>query len=779
MKDKKLYALFGLAFAVTLGACSDDEIIKSSPADAGQEVNFGAQLDRTKSRTHYGDKDIENNAFPIYWNTEAQGLDKIFISAPNAQTGRNQAFFTVHPKDDQTAPAAVVKIGDTGIQWGDKPTKFYGFYPGNENFNLSATGTTITATLPGDQTVTFVDQLNPDNNAQGYEYKTNPDMSCVMMVSKTASIAPTNDAIGLQFEPLSTVIDVTVSGPTETNSVIPYHVTSVSLFSENAAICGKFTYDYESGKIKTEPAAGDSMITVRTMAIDSKGDYVGVPLYNGQTMNLKISMLPLTDIENLDLKVRVTTADSKVWTKRLTTTHLAPGQINPVVLPKLIASEAKLDYSRWLSQLDPRIYISELSLPGSALSFNIKGFVTQTNEANITQWGSLDQQFNAGVRVFQSNCWIKDGTGADGQNGQFYLTTSNGTDTGITLIHALDRLQNEMEKSHTHGFCVLLLSDWNIGNNWTLAQFYSRFKAVTQRLQERGLLAPDITSTTTINDVKGKIILKLQLNGRDILTGTSGTSGTNSTLRNLQTCWKELAISGTEQTKALFNWWSQAAADNVFYAPMTFGTIGEFTFTDAEAGFSYTKAQITEVRPGIAVEAARKLADNAAWGSRGTLSCATKPTDMSNGLWFIYTDEGNAGANYTAFQSNIDNMCDAIVDCYTGTLYNKFFMTEVGGAGNATNSSIKIKNECNKKWLNKIGPDFGNRPLGWVLFNDVTDSDKTADKGYLTQDCITRVIEQNTKNGFNLQRDRTQQITPVAAPSGDVKGTQSGGSLFK
>lgn len=784
MKDKKLYAILGLAFAMTLGSCSDDEIIKSSPADAGQEVNFGAQLDRTKSRTTYGEE--TNGAFPIYWNTEAQGLDKIFIFAPNAQTGRNQAYFTVHPQDDKTAPASVVKIGDTGIQWSDKATKFYGFYPGNENFNLSATDNTVTATLPGDQAITFDYKLDA-NLTSGYQFETNPDMSCVMMVAQTADIEPTKDAVGLQFEPLSTVIDVTVCGPKEGNTTNPYRVTSVSLISETDQLCGEFKYDYTTKTItpKSEPTPADKMITVRTMGMDSEDNYVGVPLRTGQTLNVKISMLP--NVKVSDLKVQVTTADSKIWTKTLTTTNLAAGQINPVTLPQLEAEKAQLDYSRWISQLDPRIYVSEVSLPGSALAFNIDGVVKPENASSVTQYGTLDQQFTAGIRAFQGHFWLTGGTSpVDGGDGIFMLTTSNGRSTGITLMHACERLQEEMVNSHSHGFCVLLLSDYEIttdedkgGKTYTLSQVYDRFKDVTAELQKRNILAPNITPTTTLADVRGKVILKLQLNGDKIGTGSGLNipNRTSTALNNIQEQWKPLAMSGTEQTKALFNIWTDIAGSRVFYSPMTFGTIGSFTFTAPSIGWSYTKAVITETTPGIAVEAAKIWADNAGTASVGNMNSTTRP-DMSdaNKMWYIYTEQANAGDNLSQCETNITNMVNTIASTYTGTLYNKFYMTWVGGVG--ANYGENVKNTLNEAWVDATetaAAEGSNYPLGWVMFNDVTDHFTS---GTLTKTCIERVINQNTKEGFILERDRTQEITPAAAPAGDVKGTRNGGSLF-
>lgn len=820
MTNKKLLGLLGLALLIGFSACKDDDIVKGSPADEGDEVNFGAQLNDPKSRTYYGPE--SNGAFPIYWNTEAQGFDKIFVYAPKAMAGRNQAYFTVRPNSgEQTTPAAVVKVGDAGIQWGNQPTEFYGFYPGNDNFNIKSSGeTTITATLPGDQTADIAQPFDADPTT-GLVFEAKPDMSCCMMVAKTDATNPTTEPVSLQFTPLSTVIDVTINGPKLGNTTNPYRVTSVSLISEAHQICGEFTYDYATGKISaTSEDEADRMITISTMGTDKEGNYVGVPLHTNQTLHVQIFMLPNVDAK--DLSVRVTTADSKVWTKKLDTTNLGIGEINRAKLPELIADEAKLDYSRWLSQLDPRIYISELSLPGSALSFNINGYVQNENAATITQWGDLTQQFNNGVRVFQGHVWLKDGAGMDGGDSQFYISTSNGFDTGLTLKQAVDRLLEEMKSSHTHGFCVLMLSDYTpnanetVGHNYTIDDVYDRFKVITQYLQNDEKILPegDITPTTTIADVRGKIILKWQFNATSTLKSDNGgdflngPANTNSTLTNLSTCWEGLAITGTSQTKALFNWWAEAAGSSVFYAPMTFGRIGRFTFTGASGtALNYTRAVITEQSPGLAVEAARILVQNASATNKGNYSCASKPTDMSTGLWYIFTEQANPGRVttgingvnlYTPAFNNIGNTINAIVDTYTGTQYNKFYMTYVGGAGsNASASSYsteQVKNNFNYEWYTKVNAAITtadeqkkNFPLGWVLFNDITDNYNTGTnvtigektRPLTTLDCITKVIEHNTKEGFMLARDKTKPITPAAAPRGDVKGVSNGGYLFR
>ena len=149
---------------------------------------------------------------------------------------------------------------------------------------------------------------------------------------------------------------------------------------------------------------------------------------------------------------------------------------------------------------------------------------------------------------------------------------------------------------------------------------------------------------------------------------------------------------------------------------------------------------------------------------------------MSQGMWYIYSEQARAGENLTQCQKNITNMVNAISSTYTGQYYNKFYMTYVGGAG--SNYGATVKNTLNARWLSATEaasqPD-AHYPLGWVLFNDVTDHHTSE---YPTKTCIERVINQNTKEGFILQRDRNAEITPAVAPAGDVKGASHGGSIF-
>ena len=73
-------------------------------------------------------------------------------------------------------------------------------------------------------------------------------------------------------------------------------------------------------------------------------------------------MIPNPDVTSL--KVKVVTAESKTMTKNLNMNSSKPKQIHFVKLPKINVKDLKFDYTIWLSQLDPNIYLSEIFVAG-------------------------------------------------------------------------------------------------------------------------------------------------------------------------------------------------------------------------------------------------------------------------------------------------------------------------------------------------------------------------------------------------------------------------------
>mgnify|MGYP001637963948 CR=1 FL=1 len=603
-------------------------------------------------------------------------------------------------------------------------------FPNNKSFNLQASGTTITATLPGNQTCTFDEELNPVDPGTQKKWQALADMNACMMFAKTEGVQRTDEVVNLEFNPLSSVLSITVNGPDETTTVNPQYITSVSV-TANKQICGTFSYDYSTDKIianSTDKA--DCNIEVQTMGLDKDGDLVGVPLSNGQTLNVRMFIIPQDAIE---LTVSVITSENYQYNKKLNTTNIKPRQINRVSLPLLNAEEADFNFATWMSQLDPRIYISELSLPGSALSFNQSGSWVSANDVKnlVTQNQSVADQFNAGVRAFQGHIWLRDTPSSiDHQSPSIAIVSSNGQDTSKSLVEILQSIRAEMEGAHTKGFCVITLSDYDINKTYTLQQLYERLNVIFERMLEVDILPSSaITANTTLNDVRGKIIVDLQLNG-----------GAN------RDAWS--ALNGAE---CIFNVWREDAGKGVLYSPVTAVEPPTYLYTS----------------------------------TNGTTDVNGNAINLQTGMWMIYSEQANAGDNYSTVLGNIQKVNNAIVNNFKSENHNIFFRNWCGGIGNktgtilvrgydastiATNFATEWRAQTLTKDANGLPTataDFKEKPFGWVYFNFVA-SNSTV------QENIKDIIRHNAT--YKLNRNRTQ--TPAKAPNGDTKGVTNGGKLF-
>lgn len=716
------WSLLALSFA----GCTDDNMSGSDPLPEGTEFDFGTTVESNRSRTYYDPTDENNPAatsWKIFWNYESSLYDHIYIYSPQALTSANQASYTVQATaKDFAEPAPVVKDGDVGVQTSDASSyNFYAMYPAQFVRSGSGTGTSLSATMPVEQTVSTTETMTDE--AVG-TLQTAADMNCALMIAKTENYTPTAEnqaAVQLQFTPFASMIDITVNGIAQDNMQgRKVRITSV-IIEADAPIAGDFTYNYNTDEITFGEGASNS-ITVDTKFADTNGDKEGVMMGNDSQLKVRAFMIPNPNVKSL--KVKVVTAESKTMTKTLAMESFQPRQIHSVKLPKIDIDNLKFDYTIWLSQLDPNIYISEISLPGSALSFNY----LMSQEHMQTQTKNLSEQFNAGVRVFQCHVnTISQTSTIDGGSTSVGIAASDGSNVSKgngsywTLGDVLTALQKEMSGIHKDEFCVLAISDWiKDVNADKLSALYSRLNAVLDEAGKMGLVATtNITPETTIGDIKGKVIIKLQLND------------------GYTDAWNQL--SGANVWMNTFN---EVAEENVYYSPMPYG------------------AQPNKNAGGTSASA---LTEN----MNIIYSDCANPIKKSKGLFGLEWRSG--------IQDNATAVLAAYSDNYESTKHNNFSMTYLGGCGAIRENFVtddeyyypsQVASILNNLWLhNKNKP--AAKPWGWVMFNCVG-TEATTTQG------IQVVIEHNAVPEFKLAR----RSAAKAKPSGDTKGIANGGTVF-
>lgn len=733
MNKRFLISIFTLSLMIIgLASCVNDNVTGGKPLPKGTEFDFGTTVDANLSRTYYDPNDVANpkaTFWKIFWNYQ-DPLDQVYIYSPQAMTGRQQAAYTVHGVKDQYS-ATATKNSEIGIQLSDANTyDFYGMYPAQNVKANSGSGYSLSATMPIFQTASTTEIMNSETNVGNLE--TTADMNSALMIAKKAGFMPStqnNAKVDLQFEPFASMLNVTVNGVEQTNLQYKVLITSI-IIEADAPIAGDFTYNYDTKAI-TFGENASNFIEINTKFKDAAGHQIGVHMGPDSKLNVRAFMIPNPNVKSL--KVKVVTSAAQTMTKTLNMAKFKESQIHSVKLPKINASNLQFDYKIWLSQLDPNIYLSEISLPGSALTFSYK----LDNDYQKTQTLDLTKQFENGIRVFQFhvNTIVQKST-YDGGSTSVGIALPNGepmpriNGNGYwTIEDVIEALHDEMKGLHKDEFCVVAISDWikninSINGNEKMTALYERLKAVLNKAGEKGLVATNVSPNTTIADVKGKVIFKVQLNGK------------------YPDAWPQL--TGADVWMNIFN---NKANTNVFYSPMPFG---ELPATNA-----------------------------------GGLNASNLTGTMN----FIYSEVADpvesviGGFSYKdGVKDCVTNVLAAYANNYSSSEHRNFSMTYLGGQGTKKNKIIgddtyylpsQIAQELNTIWLNYIKENAKNttdvlrtKPWGWVMLNRVGTEPTTSW-------CIEAVIRHNADPVFKHQR-RSEK----ARPSGDTQGTTNGGSIF-
>lgn len=426
---KNIAKYLGIAsLAVLMAGCTDEDLFENKMPVSGEEVVFGSQVEgyslSKQGRTVYG---VDSD-----WGGDLSGVDhllinwvdgdKVWIGCEQAMTGYQQASYqvdapeeTLEPGDKNHNTSLLVKLGDTGIRWGDatQEHKFYAFYPQDKMVKMEGSKVTLTIPQTQDRGQLLTNTNYPDLITDPNWKIVNPDMGFAMMVGwgKWTPGETETPEVRLNFHPITTVLDVLVNGPKEGT---PMGVYSVMVQSDNEPIVGTFTVDIVKGGTVDRPAEGTNT-TATIVCSQQKEDGTIEPVYlnPGEQLNLKFFLLP-QKYDAGTLKVSVLTDGGQVLTKTLTPTDangntaasvtLKAGEITRVSLPRMKASNS----SNWMSLINDNTYITQLSIPGAKHAYSSLLYESQagasmdetTNMMEAYQSLNIDQLFDAGIRAF-------------------------------------------------------------------------------------------------------------------------------------------------------------------------------------------------------------------------------------------------------------------------------------------------------------------------------------------------------------------------------------------
>lgn len=549
---KKSIFMLGMALTASLISCTDDDLgngTVKNPVQTGDEILFGSTLsgdadtvEKTAStRTVYGDR--KETGIPVYW--EKDGSDTIAIFCLQASQPANHLVnYVVKPVLDskgeptQTA-ASVTKVStaEAGLQWGDKDTehRFYAFYPARAVKGTAEENKTgmITANIPVTQQVQEwrIAKATDPGALQGKKtYFGLPNMDYAYMYAYNAvtpSQVEDGQFIDLQFKNLVTVLDITVQGPESGKATIT-NINVDAIDGTQPILTGDFTCN-----IRKATTGEDISATCTPLgSFNEERGRISIPCYDkkegkfielgpDELLNVKAYIIP-QDVNNTvtqrTLRISVATLNGAPCRKTLNTADVTPHKINRVILPKLVSTGTNY----WLSNLDPDIYFSELSIPGSFQAAATEG----EGSYEAYQGIGLEQQFKDGVRFFSFQSAFPE-TDLGGKELYLYYAGTIGEvwsrhSTIEDVVNNLKRYiaaansAEDNKNTNKNEFAVVELRFKENGTHWGYEQYTEWMKIVSEKIKAFGDDALVVSNGMTIKDLAGKVAFIIKYNGSHI-----------------------------------------------------------------------------------------------------------------------------------------------------------------------------------------------------------------------------------------------------------------------
>ena len=723
------YILLSLA-AVAIAASCKEELNPDKPINAnpGDEVVFGAALPG-KTKTVYGEE--TSTGFPIYW---VNG-DKVRVASPQCMSGKNSAEYVVAVDGaTQNYATSLTKTGDAGVQWGDAATAdFYSIYPSSASTVLDVSGEGVTTTLHVDAT----QFASTTDNGTSY-YAQPAEMGNVVMYAKTAGVE-SGKTVELHYTPFSTVLEFEINAPSKPVADKQTEITIQSLTltaPTGTIIAGDFGFTFPTGEGTTpsiEAATGGSnSITLHFL---DNNQYTTVLSTTKTTLKAKMCLMPISG--NLaGWKIEINTS-AGTFTKNLaatdskgTATTLDPGKVHKIKLPTLSYASAEWVYKldSWIPTLPDytNIYLSELSLPGAWYAGSDEAYQATSN---------ITELWNAGVRAFAVECRTSSTYSLNPWGGgtpEFLCISGTGRKPGLAdyytggtnITTVLDGIKTALA-SHQDEYAVLVLSYADGGEGGHRDTDHAYFlQGVANALSGYTdiVYSGPITKNTTIDQVKGKLIVKVNIDANLTLG--------NYTAANALISYNPFLL--------------QISTDASTFAHPYYSDLYWSNWADANK----TCAQVNTLTGISAAEAASKFIWVFSSANRTQVNTGTNTTIPT------YKNRQDALGAMMTFSKTV----------YERSNHNVWFYFNCGGTQAKSSTSknpspTDFASTMNSWLLSTINAKTDPSPLGIVMFNQCTNSQ------YKGPEIIKAIIEMNSK--FYLKHAGTSGGSTGGSASGN------------
>lgn len=419
---KKQYYLWQTALLVAglfAGGCTDEEKAGVLSGVPGEAIQFS--VNASQSRTIYEPEEegddyaqidwVDGDEIGIYCEQavlrEKEGLDQ------PAHDGHS-ARYTVHVPTEHDYHGTIAPNGPM-LTWGvdnngvDLVHIFYGAYPYErivwDKSNPASEGIFCMEYVTN-QKCTINESAEDFGRIENYV--AHPDMKNAYMMARK-QMQRTQDHVLLDFDPIMTTLDITIEAggyEVATGIIQPLTITGVSVLMPNYLVNGEFRYYVENisnsdngAQNFGELASGSygwGTESVHVQFVDGNEKKVNIPLSEGETINMMAFLPPIPTDNTYGTKIKIHTAENFDFVATLNGNLNKQHKIH-IKLPD-IGPYAETS-SNWISQLDPNIKLTQMSIPGYVCNGKEKG----------EDFGKL---LNLGIRAFDmEEIFEKDGLG--------------------------------------------------------------------------------------------------------------------------------------------------------------------------------------------------------------------------------------------------------------------------------------------------------------------------------------------------------------------------------
>lgn len=480
---KKQYYLWQTALLVAglfAGGCTDEEKAGVLSGVPGEAIQFS--VNASQSRTIYEPEEegddyaqidwVDGDEIGIYCEQavlrEKEGLDQ------PAHDGHS-ARYTVHVPTEHDYHGTIAPNGPM-LTWGgdnngvDLVHIFYGAYPYErivwDKSNPAREGIFCMEYVTN-QKCTINESAEDFGRIENYV--AHPDMKNAYMMARK-QMQRTQDHVLLDFDPIMTTLDITIeagSYEVATGIIQPLTITGVSVLMPNYLVNGEFRYYVENisnsdngAQNFGELASGSygwGTESVHVQFVDGNEKKVNIPLSEGETINM-MAFLPPIPTDNTDgTKIKIHTAENFDFVATLNgklgaqhKIHIKLRDINPNETPD----------TNWMKDLDDNIKLTSMSIPGAVLAEQ------EDDEADAIR---ISAMLNMGIRAIDIN----------------EIVFFHAGPTHYDISEPVANVLKEFASEHPDEF-IIIWSEHKLGKDdveWV-----------------------DLTATTIINDVRGKII---------------------------------------------------------------------------------------------------------------------------------------------------------------------------------------------------------------------------------------------------------------------------------